>query len=269
MLWPCLSSLRSRHSPHQLWGRGAGDGVPPPVPAPHGDLHLGNWQQPWQQLVVEREQAGRELNNKLALSGGFHLFCFKFLAVSACRARQRPRPAARGEGACMALPGCRSFGTKTGSPRANATSEALLPPSSPDLSRGGRGHQGIARVGGHHPPVRHQLPSAARSEGSPAAAPSFITLVPSGRRTRCRGGRQCQARTQRTPPALSTPKSSPSVPMVAGRGWGVTAAGRPWRCRCPGAHQGTLCPRSAFLGTSPASAGSALIHSPLAPLGSH
>lgn len=124
-LQPCLSSPCSGHSSHQLWGQGAGDRVlgwaagnrvSPPTPASHRDFHLGSQHQPWRRLGAEREQVWRELNNKLALSGGFHLFCFKFFSVSACRARQRPQPAARGEGACTAPSGCCRFDTKTRSP---------------------------------------------------------------------------------------------------------------------------------------------------------
>lgn len=50
---------------------------------------LSSLQQPRCWLRAEQEQVGRELNNKLAFSRGFHLFYFKFLPVSACRAHQR------------------------------------------------------------------------------------------------------------------------------------------------------------------------------------
>lgn len=76
-----------------------------------GDGGLGSLRACW--FRAEQEQVGRDLNNKFGLSGGFHLFCFKFLPVSACRACQRPQAAVHREAAHVALSGCCQFDTKT------------------------------------------------------------------------------------------------------------------------------------------------------------
>lgn len=93
-LQPCLSSLCSPTGSRRMgcWGQGDKDremGVWDPSLRACPTQGLSSLQQPHCWLRAEQKQVGRELNNKLAFSRGFHLFYFKFLPVSACRAHQR------------------------------------------------------------------------------------------------------------------------------------------------------------------------------------
>lgn len=106
----------------------------PQLPAPHQGAATA-------QAGAEQQPGERELSNEWALSGGFHLFCFKFLTISVCRACRWSELGWRGEGTGPAACVCCRADTAQAHPlRPRMHLPEAIPVPSP----------------GHCPPIWHQ-----------------------------------------------------------------------------------------------------------------